>query len=987
MSFQSFIEYCHTHIKGDEKGEAQIFLDRFFVTLGYAEGLKGAGASLEFRIKSNENKRSTSFADLVWKPRVLIEMKRRDEDLSIHYQQAFSYWQQLVPNRPRYVILCNFDEFWIYDFDKDIYEPQEKINLEDLETRKEAFAFLLPVEKKPLFKTDREDVTEKIAKYIASLYQSLTNKNRNPQIADEDAMRYCLQCILSLFAEDIELLPGKIFTRLIEECIESTATGYDKVPETYDLIGGLFQQMNLPGKTPAGKYKDVDYFNGGLFQKILPVELTKKEVEHLEVASYKNWRHINPAIFGSIFESLMDAEKRHKTGAHYTHEVDIKKIVDPVIVQPWRRKIDALMNHAPFSGRRGVGGEVGEAKQKTLNALLQLHKQLTQYQVLDPACGSGNFLFIAYKEMKLLEKEIFKHLKSLATQHGDNEKIIQHKLNNGMVTTKQFYGIDKNPTAVELAKVTLMIAKELSIKEAFENEESLPLDNLDNNIICDDALFIEWPQVDAIIGNPPFQSKNKMQEEFGMEYINKLRTAYPEVPGRADFCVYWFYKAHKLMKENSYSGLVGTNTIRQNYSREGSLDFIVQNGGEIFSAVSSMDWSGEAAVFVSIACWKKGKYEGEKELYTEEKKELHRHVEEIINSSLSLNIDVSKAEVLECNKKPKKVFQGQTQGHEGFLLGKDEGIKILKQHPKYKEVLKPFLNGDEFVSNYNSQPQRFVIDFTLKNIIEASHYKELYKIIEKKVLPEREAKGKKQKEENEQVLKTNPKAKVNKHHLNFLNSWWQLSYGRDDMLKAKDNLKKYIAISNVSQRPIFEFVSSEINPSHLINLFAFEDDYSFGILQSKSHWEWWNVKCSTLGGTFRYTTDSVWDTFPFPQTPTESQIKKVAEAAKTLRQERTKTMQQHKMSLRDLYRLLEQPGKNPIKDLHTTLDKAVLEAYGFTTKEKTISTDFILENLLALNHEVAAKEKRGEKVQRPGLPEWIKNKEDYVSEDCVRFEW
>ena len=984
MSFQSFIHYCHTHIKGDEKGEAQIFLDHFFAALGYAEGLKGAGASLEFRIRSNQNKRSTSFADLVWKPRVLIEMKKRDEELSIHYQQAFSYWQQLVPNRPRYVILCNFDEFWIYDFDKDIYEPQEKINLEDLDTRKEAFAFLFPVEKKPLFKTDREDVTEKIAKYIASLYQSLTNKNRNPQIADEDAMRYCLQCILSLFAEDIELLPGKIFTRIIEECIESPATGYDKVPETYDLIGGLFQQMNLPGKTPAGKYKDVDYFNGGLFQKILPVELTKKEVEHLEVAGFKNWRHINPAIFGSIFESLMDAEKRHKTGAHYTHEVDIKKIVDPVIVQPWRRKIDAVMNLAPSPLERVRGGE---AKYKTFHALIDLHKQLTAYKVLDPACGSGNFLFIAYKEIKLLEKEIFKHLKTLATQHGDSEKIIQHKLNNGMVTTKQFYGIDKNPTAVELAKVTLMIAKELSIKEAFENEESLPLDNLDNNIICDDALFTAWPEVDAIIGNPPFQSKNKMQEEFGVEYINKLRTAYPEVPGRADFCVYWFYKAHKLMKENSYAGLVGTNTIRQNYSREGSLDVIVQNGGEIFSAVSSMDWSGEAAVFVSIACWKKGKYEGEKELYTEEKKELHRHVEEIINSSLSLNTDVSKAEALECNRKPKKVFQGQTHGHEGFLLSKEEGIKILKQHPEYKEVLKPFLIGEELVANFNSQPERFVIDFTLKNVIEASRYKELYKIIEKKVLPEREARGKRQEEENAEALKNNPKAKVNKHHINFLKNWWKLSYGREDMLSAMGNTNRYIALSRVSLRPLFEFISSEINPNDKIMAFCFEDDYSFGIIQSNLHWQWFLANCTTLAETPNYNTASIWDTFPFPQSPTESQIKKVADAAKTLREERTKTMQQHKMSLRDLYRLLEQPGKNPIKDLHAALDKAVLEAYGFNTKEKNIDTDFILENLLALNHEVAAKEKRGEKVQPPGLPQWIKNKEDYVSEDCVRFEW
>ena len=135
MDFISFIDYCNKHIKGDEKGEAQVFLERFFIALGYPDGYKGAGAILQDRIK-NVQKKTTSFADLVWKPRVLIEMKKRDDDLSIHYQQAFSYWQQLVPNRPKYVMLCNFDEFWIYDFDTDIYEPQEKINLVDADKRK-----------------------------------------------------------------------------------------------------------------------------------------------------------------------------------------------------------------------------------------------------------------------------------------------------------------------------------------------------------------------------------------------------------------------------------------------------------------------------------------------------------------------------------------------------------------------------------------------------------------------------------------------------------------------------------------------------------------------------------------------------------------------------------------------------------------------------------------------------------------------------------
>lgn len=971
MDFTSFIDYCGKHIKGDEKSEAQIFLDHFFVALGYPEGTKGAGATLEDRIK-NTQKKTTSFADLVWKPRVLIEMKKRDEDLSIHYQQAFSYWQQLVPNRPRYVVLCNFDEFWIYDFETDIYEPQEKINLVDLDQRKEAFSFLWPVEKKPLFKTDREDVTAKVAKFISILYRSLIDKNRNPVIAPADAMHYCLQCVLCMFAEDIDLLPDKIFTRLINECIEKPGSGFDKVAETYDLIGGLFREMNNEGKAPGGRFKDVDYFNGGLFEKIQPVELTKKEVEHLEVACTKTWRHINPAIFGSIFEGAMEEKERHELGAHYTHETDIKKIVDPVIVQPWKEKIDAVMDK-----------HTAKTKDITLANLYELHKELTQFKVLDPACGSGNFLFIAYKEMKLLEREILKYIKTLSTERGSTEKFVQHKLKNGLVTTKQFYGIDLNPFAIEIARVTLMIAKELSITEAHDNEETLPLDNLDNNIICADALFTEWPDADAIIGNPPFQARSKMLSEFGGEYLNKLWDAYPEMNKYADFCTYWFYKAHKKLKEDCYAGLVGTNTIRENNSRESSLDFIVKNGGEIFNAYSSLLWSGEANVAVSIACWKKGKYVGTKILYTSDKKNnLTKNEIQTINSSLSLNIDLTAAKPLEASiGKPKLCFMGQKHGHEGFLLEKSEAINMLKKHENYSQVLHPYLNGNELIANINSQPERFVIDFSQMDINQSASFSKLFEILTMRVLPKRKEDAEKEVEANKKILEKNPNARVGKSYQQYYDSWWQLIGKRPELLERLSERKRYIACSAVSLRPIFEFISSEIRPNAALIVFTFDDYYSFGVLQSNFHWEWWKAKCSTLENRYRYTIDPVWDTFPWPQTPTEAQIKKVATAARALHTERTATLKKHNMSLRDLYRLLEQPGKNPIKDLHEALDKAVMDAYGFSDKED------ILSQLLALNLSVAEKEKKGDKVQSPGLPEFVKNKDSYVSDECVRFEW
>ncbi len=960
QSIQQFVDYTKKHIKGDEKGEAQIFLDHFFMALGYSEGLKGAGADCEFRIKNAANK-STSFADLVWKPRILIEMKKRGENLTKHYQQAFKYWENLVPNRPQYVILCNFDEFWIYDFDTDINDPVEILALDELTERRQNLNFLLPIPKLVKWGYNKEEITESVVKEVGYAFRSMIKRG----IERKKALIYCMQCVVSMFAEDIGLLPNHLFSYVINECLSKAANEPGVVPSSFDLIGNLFKEMNTKGITEGGIYKGVDYFNGGLFLEVNRLELTRFELERFQTAALRKWQNVNPAIFGSIFESALEIDERHQLGAHYTHEIDIRKIVYPAIINPWLERIE---------------------KAETLPEYYTLLKELRSFKVLDPACGSGNFLFVAFKEIKRLEKTLLTLIRENAKTREQAEEFRKFFEAGNYVSTKQFYGIDIKPYAVELAKVTLMIAKELSIKESSDNSDALPLDNLDDNIICADALLNQdgterqWPEVDAIIGNPPYQSKNKMQAEFGKEYINKLRNVYKQVPGRADFCVYWFYKAHKELKKNCFAGLVGTNTIRQNYSREGSLDYIVNNGGTIVDAVSSQKWSGEAAVYVSIASWKNGKKDGLKNLYVaNEKEELVLHTIETINSSLSLNTDVSKAKVLECNRKPKMVFQGQTHGHNGFLLPVSKAQDILKKHPNYCEVLKPFLIGDELVSNRKSQPKRFVIDFTLKDVNEASSFKELYKIIEKVVLPDRKSKARKQEEENELITLKNRKAKTNKHHINFYNSWWHLSYGRKDMLLFKSKMHRYIAASQTMLRPIFTFISAEITPNQTVSFFGFEDNYSFGILQSNLFWVWIKTTGTTLGETFRFNTNSCWDTFPWPQKPTEKQIAKIAKLSKNLRDERNAIMENNKSTLRDVYRVIEKPGKNILKDLHTDLDSAVIEAYGFDAKKD------MLQQLLELNKKVAQAESEEKTVQSPGLPNWITDKQKYISDDCVKF--
>lgn len=949
----AFVQYAAT-LKGDEKGEAQVFCDRLFQAFGHG-GYKEAGATLEYRLKGAK---STNFADLLWRPRLLIEMKKRGEKPQKHYRQAFDYWIHLVPDRPKYVVICNFDEFWIYDFNVQLDEPLDRVALTELPVRYTALNFLFPDERKSQFGNDRVAVTRAAADKVAQVFNSLVERGENR----EAAQRFVLQCVVALFSEDFDLLPRGLFTDLIDDCRKGN--------NSFDLIGGLFRQMNNPKKAMGGRFQKVAYFNGGIFSRVEPIELAAEELYLLADAAAENWSKVAPPIFGTLFQSSMGKERRHAYGAHFTNEVDIQKVVLSTIVRPWRERIDAA---------------------STLRELLALSKELLEYRVLDPACGSGNFLYVAYRELVNIEMEI------LAKIHDNfGERARRAVGTASLVNTKQLYGIDKDPFAVELAKVTLMLGKRIALVEThdswfaarnelpFDFEEPLPLDNLDDNIKCDDALFCDWPKVSAIIGNPPYQSKNKMQQEFGAAYLDDLRRNYPEVPGRADFCVYWFRRSHDELPENGRAGLVGTNTIRQNYSREGGLDHIVKNGGTLTEAVSTQVWSGDAVVHVSIVNWIKGEYRGKKKLYWQvgdHENSPWRVVElDEINSSLSQFTDVADAKRIRCNYESVLCLQGQTHGHDGFLIGLNEGREILARHPEYKSVLFPYLNGREIVANLDSQPERFVIDFCPQSLLQSQKFRELFDRVRATVLPTRELANEKEEERNTEAIKKNPHAKVNRHHANFLKKWWHLSYPRSELILQLSKVSRYIACARVTKRPIFVFVDSTIRPSDALQIFVFEDDYSMGVIQSTAHWEWLKAKCSTLKGDFRYTSNTVFDTFPWPQTPTIADVRRVAKASKELRELRNRLAAEEQLTLRDLYRSLELPGVSPLKDAQAALDSAVQKAY------KIPKSGDWLGFLLALNQTVAEREEAMQATVGPGLPPFITDKIEFISADCIKMQ-
>lgn len=427
---------------------------------------------------------------------------------------------------------------------------------------------------------------------------------------------------------------------------------------------------------------------------------------------------------------------------------------------------------------------------------------------------------------------------------------------------------------------------------------------------------------------------------------------------------------------------MGTNTIRQNYSREGGLDHLIANGGTITEAVSTQVWSGEAAVHVSIVNWIKGESPGVKKLFFQKGDDLDSPWEvverETINSSLSAFVDVSGAARLQININSGGCYQGQTHGHEGFLLEKNQYERIARKSPKCKEVIFPYLTADEMLSLPDSIPIRYVIDFHPRDILAARGFTEAFRRVEETVLPVRETAAAAEKIRNMEVLAKNSKAKVNQHHRNFLAKWWLLSYPRSEMIKTLGKLPRFIICGRVTRRPIFEFSSNEIRPNDALQVFAFADDYSFGILQSGIHWAWFTARCSTLKGDFRYTSDTVFDTFPWPQSPTLTQTRKVADAAVALRGLRREVMGENKWSLRELYRSLELPGQNPLRDAHAELDAAVRAAYGMKNKEDPLAF------LLALNAASAQREARGEAVTAPGLPPCVADASPFLSADCIQ---
>lgn len=910
-----FAQWRTAHLTGDEKGQSQVFLDRLFRALGW-RGVFEAGATLEYRVKNTSG--GTSFADLLWKPRVLIEMKRAGTKLARHLSQAFDYWVQAVPDRPRYVILCNFDELWVYDFDHQLDAPVEMVNIADLSTRWESLGFLLPEEVRPVFGNDLVAVTREAAAEVAKVYLSLKARGVEAPIVQ----RFTLQCVMAMFAEDAGLLPEHSFTKALDDA----TTG----AEAYDLIGGLFTEMNTRGKTPGGRFKGTPYFNGGLFSEVVALELTTEELKLLRHAATTEWSQVRPEIFGTLFEGSMDSDERHATGAHFTSQVDIQRIVQPVIVQPWRDRANAATK---------------------IDELEEILGDMSQFRVLDPAVGSGNFLYIAYRELRRLEREIIERVRERRRVAG---KAMQERF--GYVTPEQFFGMDTNPFAVEVAKVTMLLGKKLADDELEEGGQTLPLDNLDKNILHEDALFTPWPKVDAIIGNPPFLGRRKMREELGPAYLAKLDAKFGP-RGVSDFVTYWFPIAHDHLPDGGRAGLVGTKSIKQGDGRKVSLNYVVDNGGTIIEAVSSMPWSGDASVVVSIVNWQKGGTPPTKRLLWIDTSEPPLELAEI-TTALSADVSIREARKLQVSKAG--AFQGQTNNvKQAFEPSSFEARQLVKAGEL--DVVHPLLGGK--VMLHSTSTNEWIIDIpTLDADLAWREYPATMKRLEQTALPVLTARAEEEKAANAPALSENAMAKVATHKQDALKRWWVLWRRRAPYLDAVAGMTRYIAVNRAAARdrlPVFAFVDGRFHVNDSIVAFPFADDYSLGILHSSAHEAWFRAQATTLGAAPRYNTNEMFPTFAWPQSPSQVDVDRVVKATAALVEHVGEAFRLG-YSLASQYDVLRRPGSSTLRDLKRELDLSVLGAYGIDADED------LLTRLLELNLLVAQEETAGHAVTGPG---------------------
>jgi hypothetical protein len=880
------------------------------------------------------------------------EYKGKASDLEKAYDQLLRYRDSL--QNPPLLIVSDINNIIIRTNYTNLPTRTYTLTLDDL-LKPESInilktVFFNPEQLKPQITI--EGVTREAASQFSRLADNLRKYGSDPQ----EIAHFLIRLLFCLFAEDIGLLPEKLFPRLLDQTRHNSK-------DFSEVLRQLFRAMNTGGYFGSDK---ILHFNGGLFDNENVLPLDSADMDIIAGIDALDWGAIEPSIFGTLFERGLDPSKRSQLGAHYTSKEDILLIVEPVLMAPLRREWEELQVECrKLQEEDQAKGKKAEVVRKKISEKLRTFAdKIASTRVLDPACGSGNFLYVALRLLLDLQNEVI----NFSDEMGAGRFFVS-------VTPAQLFGIEINEYAHELAQMTIQIGyiqwlrdngygqpaepilkpmKNILHMDAILGYDPLPaspkydsvdsVDNQNSNVgfgggaqpkTGAEGVEPAWPPVDVIIGNPPFLGGKRMRSELGDKYVDDLFELYDgRVPRETDLVCYWFEKARAMIEREGAkrAGLLATQGIRGGANRK-VLERI-KTSGDIFWAQSDREWILDGAtVHVSMVGFDNGL---QKEYLLNGKS-----VSEI-NSDLTSSLDLTKAKQL--NENINRSFMGVTPA--GPFDIADETARIwlsLNNNPNgqsNRNVLRPYYNGTDLTRQVRNV---WIIDFGVDMPIEqASQYEMPFEYVKQYVFPVRQ--------ENNRA--------------NYREKWWLLGESRPGMRKALSPMKRYIGTSMVSKHHIFCWIDKDVLPANLIIVVARDDDYFFGVIHSRIHELWARRKGTQLREAesgYRYTPSSTFETFPFPWAPgaepkDDPRVHAISQAAKELVDQRDRWLNaeglndadKKKRTLTNLYN-----ARPTWLDLaHKRLDEAVFAAYGW---KPDLSDEEILEKLLALNLERAKK--------------------------------
>jgi type II restriction/modification system DNA methylase subunit YeeA len=830
MTPQAFIAKWKA-VELKERSASQSHFNDLCALLGILDPISADPKGEFFTFEKGASKTSggEGWADVWRKECFAWEYKGKRKDLDAALSQLQNY--ALALDNPPLLIVSDMDQIRIHTNWTNTVHKTHIIKLDDLTDAAKRdlllYAFQDPERLKPA-KT-RQLLTEEAAEKFASIAQRLRERGHNA----EAVAHFVNRLVFCMFAEDVNLLPDKMFERMLTHA-HAKPTDFEPHAKT------LFAAMKQGGMVG---FEKVEWFNGGLFDSDDTFALLKPDIADLLEAAKLDWSDIDPSILGTLFERGLDPDKRSQLGAHYTDREKIMMIVNPVIVQPllaeWgqvKAKITDLLDHAPKATKEKLlkGKELAAAT-KANAAAETLHKdfldKLKAFRVLDPACGSGNFLYLSLIELKNIEHRVNLEAEALGLVRGFPA-----------VGPECVLGIELNAYAAELARVSVWIGEiQWMRRNGFEASRNPILRSL-NTIECRDAVMnadgtrAEWPRADVVVGNPPFLGGKRLLGELGENYVFALRKAYREsLTDFSDLVCYWFVKTWDQIQKGNLirAGLVATNSIRGGANRE-ALKPIVENG-QIFCAWSDEDWTVEgAAVRVSILCFRKTKNH-EIQLNGDRS-------QEIFADLTSQQSDLTKSGKL--NENLEWAFVGIQKTGPFDIPGKMAREWLLSPtNPngrKNADVLKHYVNGAETVR----RPQdMWIIDLGDLSEVDAARYEAPFAYAIEYVFPFRQ--------KNSQVAARE--------------QWWRYWRPRPALKHAIAKIERFIATPLVSKHRLFIWLPRQNAPENTVIAIARDDDTTFGILHSTFH-ELWSLRMGTsLEDRPRYTPSTTFETFPFPE--------------------------------------------------------------------------------------------------------------------------